>query len=69
MDDPLTIDEDNSVVLDLLANDSDVDGDAISIDSINGTDLTPGTAQTIAVTNRTVLMTTSVVMTFPPIAI
>ncbi|WP_432463779.1 retention module-containing protein [Agarivorans sp. QJM3NY_33] len=38
-----------TVSLDLLANDSDPEGDAISIKSIDGTLLTPGSAQTIAV--------------------
>ena len=35
-DDPFTVAEDGSVTLDLLANDTDLDGDALSIESING---------------------------------
>ena len=52
-DDPFTVAEDGSVTLDLLANDTDLDGDALSIESINGVTLT-GSAQTIMVPNGTV---------------
>ncbi|MFC0781276.1 Ig-like domain-containing protein, partial [Flavobacterium sp. HJSW_4] len=52
-DDPYTVAEDNSVTLTPLSNDTDAEGDALSIVSINGTTLT-GNAQTITVSNGTV---------------
>ncbi|MDO6687925.1 cadherin-like domain-containing protein, partial [Agarivorans sp. 3_MG-2023] len=53
-----------SVQLDLLANDRDLEGDAISIKSINGTELTPGIAQDIAVANGVVNVTAAGVISF-----
>ncbi|GDY28208.1 hypothetical protein AHAT_40980 [Agarivorans sp. Toyoura001] len=53
-----------SVQLDLLANDSDLEGDAISIKSINGTELTPRIAQDIAVANGVVNVTAAGVISF-----
>ncbi len=58
--------EDTPTVIDLLGNDSDVDGDSLSIASINGTDLTPGVAQTISVANGTVSISASGEVTFTP---
>ncbi|MBO9586523.1 MAG: DUF11 domain-containing protein, partial [Flavobacterium sp.] len=60
-----TVSEDNSVTLTPLANDSDADGDTITIASINGTALT-GSAQTIAVPNGTVNISAAGVITFTP---
>jgi len=44
-----TTDEDQAVTMDLLANDSDVDGDALSITQIDGQDISAG--QTIALSD------------------
>jgi len=51
-----------------LTNDSDVDGHPLTIIEINGVALTPGTAQTIPVTNGTVTVSASGVITFTPTA-
>ncbi|KAF2343163.1 Ig-like domain-containing protein, partial [Flavobacterium tistrianum] len=59
--------EDNTIALTPLANDTDADGDALSIASINGTALTGG-VQTIAVPNGTVNITASGAITFTPAA-
>ncbi|MDO7173991.1 Ig-like domain-containing protein, partial [Mariniflexile sp. AS56] len=66
VDDTYTIDEDTSVQLLPLTADTDADGDTLSIVSINGTTLTPGTAQTITVTNGTVTTDTAGIITFTP---
>ncbi|URM36159.1 Ig-like domain-containing protein [Flavobacterium anhuiense] len=65
--DVYTAAEDNAIALTPLANDTDVDGDALSIVSINGTALT-GLAQTIAVPNGTVNISASGAITFTPAA-
>ena len=51
-----------------LSADSDPDGDTLSITSIAGTTLTPGTAQTIAVTNGTVSVSAVGEIAFTPYA-
>ena len=66
VDDTYTVAEDGSVVLKPLTGDSDVDGDTLSITSINGVTLTPGTAQTIAVTNGTVTVAADGTRVIPP---
>ncbi|WDF57682.1 Ig-like domain-containing protein [Flavobacterium sp. KACC 22758] len=63
--DEYTVAEDNTVTLTPLANDTDVDGDTLTISSINGTTLT-GSAQVITVPNGTVNISTSGVITFTP---
>ena len=63
---PLPIVEDTPTVLNLLGNDTDVDGDTLSIKSINGTAITPGTAQTITVPNGTVTVSATGVVSFTP---
>jgi large repetitive protein len=69
VDDGFTVAEDSgATTLDLLGNDTDLDGDTLSIVSINGTLLTPGTAQTIAVPNGTVNVSAAGVITFTPVA-
>ncbi|MFC4720685.1 Ig-like domain-containing protein, partial [Geojedonia litorea] len=68
VDDAYTTDEDTSVQLLPLTGDTDADGDTLSIVSINGTALTPGTAQSIAVTNGTVAIDAAGVITFTPAA-
>jgi gliding motility-associated-like protein len=67
VDDLYTINEDDAVILDPFALDSDLDGDALSITSIGGTALTGG-AQIITVTNGTVEISTAGVITFTPSA-
>ncbi|MCA9172704.1 MAG: tandem-95 repeat protein, partial [Planctomycetales bacterium] len=64
--DSFTTSEDTtSGAIDLLGNDTDVDGDTL-IASIAGTTLTPGTAQTITVPNGTVNVSATGVVTFTP---
>jgi len=65
--DTYTVQEDNTVTLTPLSNDSDVDGNTISIVSINGTTLT-GSAQVITVPNGRVNISASGVITFTPSA-
>ena len=65
--DVYTVAEDNAIALTPLANDTDADGDALSIASINGTALTGG-VQTIAVPNGTVNISASGAITFTPAA-
>ncbi len=55
-----------ATALNLLANDTDVDGDTLSITSIAGTPLTPGTAQIIAVAGGTVNVTSGGAISFTP---
>ncbi|WP_206743362.1 Ig-like domain-containing protein, partial [Flavobacterium sp. Leaf82] len=65
VDDTYTVAEDNTVTLNPLALDSDVDGDTLTITSINGTTLT-GLAQIITVPNGTVNISATGVITFTP---
>ena len=67
MNDIYTVAEEGTVTLLPLGLDSDVDGDTLAITSINGTILTPGTAQVIAVTNGTVTITVGGAITFTPV--
>lgn len=55
-----------SGAIDLLTGDTDVDGDTLSVVSIAGTTLTPGTAQTIAVPHGTVNVSATGAITFTP---
>ena len=55
-----------AITLTPLALDSDIDGTTPTIQSINGTALTPGIAQTIAVTNGSVTINAAGVITFTP---
>ncbi|SHH23147.1 hypothetical protein SAMN05444372_1371, partial [Flavobacterium micromati] len=64
--DNYTTNEDTAIALLPLTADTDPDGTTPTIQSINGTPLTPGTAQTIAVTNGIVSITTAGVITFTP---
>ena len=69
VDDAYTVAEDGSVVLTPLTTgiaDSDLDGDTLSISNINGTDLTPGVAQSIVVPNGVVNITDQGVISFTP---
>jgi Bacterial Ig domain/RTX calcium-binding nonapeptide repeat (4 copies) len=63
-----TNEDTTSATLSLLANDTDVDGNPLTVASINGTALTPGLAQSIAVPNGTVNVTAAGVITFTPAA-
>ncbi|MGD1702130.1 DUF4347 domain-containing protein [Dapis sp. BLCC M229] len=68
-DESFTMNEnDSSITLDLLTGDTDPDGDDhnLSIKSINGTDLTPATAQTITVDNGTVNVAADGTISFTP---
>ncbi|MBF4507858.1 DUF11 domain-containing protein, partial [Flavobacterium sp. JLP] len=66
INDAYTAAEDNTVTLNPLALDTDADGDALTITSINGTALTGG-VQTIAVPNGTVSISASGIITFTPV--
>ncbi|UTW45774.1 VCBS domain-containing protein [bacterium SCSIO 12696] len=69
VDDTFTVAEDGTTaVLDLLGNDTDVDGDSLTLQSVAGTAVTPGTAQSIAVTNGTVNIDAAGNVTFTPSA-
>ncbi|NEQ41362.1 MAG: tandem-95 repeat protein, partial [Okeania sp. SIO3I5] len=59
---------DGAITLDLLTGDTDPDGDDsnLSVKSINGIDLTPGTTQTITVPNGTVNVAADGSITFTP---
>ncbi|MCP3891897.1 MAG: hypothetical protein GY702_23975, partial [Desulfobulbaceae bacterium] len=66
-DEAFTTSEDTtSAAIDLLAGDSDIDGDTLSLQSIAGTAITPGVAQTIAVANGSVNVSVAGVVTFTP---
>ncbi|MFD2530818.1 tandem-95 repeat protein, partial [Polaribacter marinaquae] len=64
VDDTYTTNEDTAVTLLPLTGDDDVDGDTISITSINGTPLTPGTAQSITVPDGTVTVSAAGAISF-----
>ncbi|WP_220720349.1 retention module-containing protein [Agarivorans litoreus] len=63
-DDFANIASSETVLLDLVANDSDLEGDAISVKSIHGTDLTPGVAQSISVPNGVVNVSAAGVISY-----
>jgi len=63
VDDSYTVSEDNSVILNPLHSDTDVDGDILTITSINGTTLTGG-VQEITVPNGKVNISATGVITF-----
>ncbi|MEF8843520.1 MAG: Ig-like domain-containing protein, partial [Haloarculaceae archaeon] len=66
-DDNFTTAEDStSGPIDLLAGDTDPENDTLSVESIAGTPLTPGSAQTIAVPNGTVNVSDTGEVTFTP---
>lgn len=66
VDDNYTVAEDGTVTLTPLA--LDTDADPLTITKIGGTALTPGTAQSIVVTNGTVNVTAAGVISFTPTA-
>ena len=59
---------DTPVVVDLLANDTDPDGDALTVTEINGIPLTASTAQSITVPNGTVTVAADGTITVTPVA-
>ena len=66
-DDSFTMDEDGPpVTLELLTGDTDLENDPLNIKSINGTELTSATAQTITVPNGTVNVAGDDTITFAP---
>ena len=66
-DESFTMDEDGTpVTLDLLTGDTDLENDPLNIKSINGTELTSATAQTITVPNGTVNVAGDDTITFAP---
>ncbi|MEJ8856077.1 cadherin-like domain-containing protein [Variovorax robiniae] len=65
-DDVLSVNEDATLVLNLTANDTDVDGDTLHVTSVNGVALTPGVAQSIAVPNGKVNVAADGTMSFVP---
>ncbi|WP_318479017.1 retention module-containing protein, partial [Photobacterium leiognathi] len=64
--DSFTTNEDTSITVDLTNNDSDVDGDTVTIKEINGTPVTPGHEQTIVVDNGKIVIADDGGMTFIP---
>ncbi|PSW56865.1 retention module-containing protein [Photobacterium leiognathi] len=64
--DSFTTDEDTSITVDLTKNDSDIDGDTVTIKEINGTPVTPGHEQTIVVDNGKIVIAHDGGMTFVP---
>ncbi|RYE21208.1 MAG: T9SS type A sorting domain-containing protein, partial [Sphingobacteriales bacterium] len=66
VDDYYTVPENGSIALLPLSNDTDADGHTLTISSINGTTLTPGTPQSIAVPNGTVTVAENGSITFTP---
>ncbi|WP_318454451.1 retention module-containing protein [Photobacterium leiognathi] len=63
--DSFTTNEDTSITVDLIKNDSDVDGDKLTIKEINGTSLTGG-EQTVVVDNGKIVIADDGSMTFIP---
>ncbi|WP_318465071.1 retention module-containing protein [Photobacterium leiognathi] len=63
--DSFTTDEDTSITVDLIKNDSDVDGDKLTVKDINGTPLTGG-EQTVVVDNGKIVIADDGGMTFVP---
>ncbi|WP_419243710.1 retention module-containing protein [Photobacterium leiognathi subsp. mandapamensis] len=64
--DSFTTDEDTSITVDLIKNDSDVDGDKLTIKEINGTPVTPGHEQAIVVDHGKIVIAHDGGMTFIP---
>ncbi|WP_318475088.1 retention module-containing protein [Photobacterium leiognathi] len=64
--DSFTTDEDTSITVNLTNNDSDVDGDKLTVKEINGTPVTPGHEQTIVVDNGKIVIAHDGGMTFVP---
>ncbi|WP_318401852.1 tandem-95 repeat protein [Photobacterium leiognathi] len=63
--DSFTTEEDTSITVDLIKNDSDIDGDKLTVTEINGTPLTGG-EQTVVVENGKIVIGHDGGMTFVP---
>lgn len=66
VNDNYTMEQGQTITLNPLNGDSDPDGDSLVITGINGTQLTPGTAQQISVNNGVVNITSSGIISFTP---
>jgi len=66
LDETVATQPDTPVVIDVLANDSDPNGDPLTVTEVNGTAITAGTAQTIAVPNGTVTVAANGTITVTP---
>uniref|UniRef100_UPI00242D008E tandem-95 repeat protein n=1 Tax=Photobacterium phosphoreum TaxID=659 RepID=UPI00242D008E len=66
MPDAVTTHEDTSITVDLTKNDSDIDGDKITVTDINGTPVTPGHEQTIVVEHGKIVIAHDGSTTFVP---
>jgi uncharacterized repeat protein (TIGR01451 family) len=66
VDETVTVPFETPVQIDPLANDSDPEGEPLTITAINGVPLTPGVAQTIAVPNATVTIAADGTITVTP---
>lgn len=64
VDDAFNVTQGQSQVLDLVGNDTDIDGDTLQVASIHGVTLTPGVAQTFAVPHGTVSVNASGIISF-----
>ncbi|WP_318461048.1 cadherin-like domain-containing protein, partial [Photobacterium leiognathi] len=64
--DSFTTEEDTSITVDLIKNDSDIDGDKLTIKEINGTPVTPGHEQTVVVDNGKIVIAHDGGTTFVP---
>ena len=64
VNDAFTTNEDTAVTFDVRGNDSDPDGDALSVTQINGTNIVPGGS--VAVTGGTVTLNANGTLTFTP---
>ncbi len=63
-DDSFTTNEDTPVIIDVRANDSDVDGNAVTVTQINGANIAIGGS--VAVTGGSVMLNTDGTLTFAP---
>ncbi len=66
VDDSYTTSQDTPISIDPVAGDTDPDGDTLTVTKLNGTLVTPGTAQTISVPHGAVGVSTAGTMTFTP---
>ncbi|HIF9233452.1 TPA: Ig-like domain-containing protein, partial [Photobacterium damselae] len=64
--DTATTPEDKTIKVDFTGNDSDVDGDHVTVSEINGHTVTPGVEQTIKVNHGHITITADGEMTFVP---
>ena len=66
VDETVTTSFETPVIIDLLTNDTDPDGDPLTVAEINGVPLTPGVEQTIPVSDGTVVVSAAGVITVTP---